>query len=288
MDIKTSYEQAREILRLKSYDRPKIIQFETTNNCNARCVFCPHSKMARKKGFMSDQTFEKLLSEIKQIRPNIIICHLHGEPFMDEKIIERLELIQKNFPEPIKAISTNGSLLDNDKIDSLLKLTPLHITVSLNATNPEDHEKITGLNNFEIVKRNVTYLLELRKKRDFRLSISMISYSPHAYSLTKEFKKSWGENAAVWFYDNYAGLKYPAEQRENVCTNSICTACILWNGDVSLCCKDMEGKVIFGNINEKSLYDIWNSDLAVKYHFSNINKRFDLLELCQNCNYHKK
>jgi radical SAM protein with 4Fe4S-binding SPASM domain len=35
---------------------------------------------------------------------------------------------------------------------------------------------------------------------------------------------------------------------------------INWNGDVNICCWDYEGKHVFGNINQESVEEIWNSE----------------------------
>ena len=36
---------------LKSgWDTPRLVAVETTNHCNAKCVFCPNNALARDKG----------------------------------------------------------------------------------------------------------------------------------------------------------------------------------------------------------------------------------------------
>ena len=37
---------------------------------------------------------------------------------------------------------------------------------------------------------------------------------------------------------------------------------VTFNGDVVLCCEDMARKVILGNLNQKSIQEVWNSDQA--------------------------
>ena len=54
-----------QVLRLQEITRqtPLILQIETTNVCNARCVFCAYPKMKREKGIMSMPLFERIVQE---------------------------------------------------------------------------------------------------------------------------------------------------------------------------------------------------------------------------------
>ena len=43
------------------------IHIETTAHCQLQCDFCPHKTMKRQKGIMSDEIFEKVLSDTEEI-----------------------------------------------------------------------------------------------------------------------------------------------------------------------------------------------------------------------------
>ena len=42
---------------------PEIVQIESTNICNAKCVFCPRDEMHRRQGVMSFELFRKIVDE---------------------------------------------------------------------------------------------------------------------------------------------------------------------------------------------------------------------------------
>ena len=44
---------------------PELIYIETTNICNAKCIMCPHVKMKRPQGFMSQQMFKKAILDLR-------------------------------------------------------------------------------------------------------------------------------------------------------------------------------------------------------------------------------
>ena len=62
--------QARPVRRLllaTGRDRaprlPDIVQIESTNICNAKCVFCPRDEMHRDEGIMDMALFRKIADE---------------------------------------------------------------------------------------------------------------------------------------------------------------------------------------------------------------------------------
>ena len=76
------------------------VQLETTNICNARCVFCPNTRMRRKKQVMTQEVFTSILRVIKEERIPVkrFILHLNGEPLTDKNLIDRIRTIQQEFP----------------------------------------------------------------------------------------------------------------------------------------------------------------------------------------------
>ena len=124
-DIEAELEQLRK-------SKPTIFNIETTNYCNMKCVMCPRTiYMTRKNIWISDEIFEKALSNIKtynedklndfwkwletntpynpsevsengfyfSIVSKCLILHGYGEPFLDKYLIKRLKLCnEKKIP----------------------------------------------------------------------------------------------------------------------------------------------------------------------------------------------
>jgi radical SAM protein with 4Fe4S-binding SPASM domain len=57
---------------------------------------------------------------------------------------------------------------------------------------------------------------------------------------------------------------------------------VRYNGEVVLCHCDWKGEVVFGNINEQSLSDIYNSPVANAYR-ERLAGRSRSLPLCDKC-----
>jgi hypothetical protein len=72
----------RRLLLLAGRDRaprlPEIVQIESTNICNARCVFCPRDEMKRRQGVMDDFLYRKIVDECAALGIGHLRLHNYG------------------------------------------------------------------------------------------------------------------------------------------------------------------------------------------------------------------
>ncbi len=61
------------------------------------------------------------------------------------------------------------------------------------------------------------------------------------------------------------------------------TPIINWNGEVTVCCFDIDLKLKLGNINNQSLDALWNSPLIDKWRINHIRGDFQKIERCREC-----
>jgi radical SAM protein with 4Fe4S-binding SPASM domain len=57
----------------------------------------------------------------------------------------------------------------------------------------------------------------------------------------------------------------------------------LYNGDVNICCGDVEGELIVGNIKESSIRQLWYGKRAKEIRKLHVSLAFDTLKVCQVC-----
>src|SRR5687768_2112879 len=88
---KTLLSQAKPVRRLmlatgrdRSPILPEIVQIESTNICNAKCVFCPRDDMHRKQGIMSFDLFKKIVEECAGLGINHITVQKYDKPTLDK------------------------------------------------------------------------------------------------------------------------------------------------------------------------------------------------------------
>ncbi|KPA14924.1 radical SAM domain protein [Candidatus Magnetomorum sp. HK-1] len=58
---------------------------------------------------------------------------------------------------------------------------------------------------------------------------------------------------------------------------------IFWNGDVTVCCMDYNNHFRLGNINKKSIEEIWMSDRLNSFRNIHANNKRRNMEICKNC-----
>src|SRR6185369_11197301 len=99
--------------RARARHLPDIIQIESTNLCNAKCVFCPRDEMHRRQGVMDFDLYRKVVDEAVALGISHVRVHNYGEPFLDKELVEKVRYAkQKGVPEV--GMISNGSLINED------------------------------------------------------------------------------------------------------------------------------------------------------------------------------
>ncbi len=122
----------------------KALFWECTLRCNLNCIHCGSDcKKEAAKTEMPVVDFLRVAQEIKgSVNPNnILIIFTGGEALLREDIDYcGLELYKMGFPW---GIVTNGMLLDENRLNSLMKCGIHTLTISLDGFEPE-HNKMRG------------------------------------------------------------------------------------------------------------------------------------------------
>jgi radical SAM protein with 4Fe4S-binding SPASM domain len=275
-------------------DNIKQVEIETTNFCNANCVFCPREKLTRHMGIMEFRIFKKIINDLKEFK-NLYKIRLSGfgDPLLDNGIFKKIKYAKANL-NCLVQFNTNALLLNEDIARRLILSGLDNLMVSLYATRKENYEKIHGNKNFKIVKQNVINFTRLKKELHKKKPILCMSFLRSPENLEK--KESWTR-----FWNRYAdeilietdkpfnftyGREYnPVNKdiRKITCLRPFNMTNIYWDGNVSLCCVDFNAKMVFGNVKEKSLKEILESpdyQRAIYYHKKGYFKK---LPLCENC-----
>lgn len=119
--------------------------------CNMDCVFCSHQFNPPQLEVYSlpSRSLEAIRELLDFLDPEkkIVIGEsvtriIEGEPFLHPDFLEILQLIRKQFPETTIQVTTNGSLLTEEKVKDLAKLLSLEINLSLNSATVAGRETL--------------------------------------------------------------------------------------------------------------------------------------------------
>lgn len=103
--------------------QPLIVNIETINRCNSTCAFCTANKHAEKRQYcrMEDDMFYGIIDQLADWGyKGHLTLYGNNEPWLDTRIVEFHKYCREKLPESFIFMSTNGLLLDIDKVKSVV------------------------------------------------------------------------------------------------------------------------------------------------------------------------
>lgn len=267
---------------------PRLVSVETTSHCNAKCVFCPNNALARDKGPMDQDLFEKIIEDCRAFRLEAIEPFLQGDPFSDPKILERLEHIRRRLPDTKLRLYTNGYGMTPKKIDAMLGLGIDHLYVSVNTLDPAKYKDVMGL-SLERTLENLAYLTDPRRRAQVanHLTFRMTRLGDTTLEEQDSFLRYCQERGVGSFIVglfNYKGdiksqLPVPSYGCEHVARLDI-----LATGKITLCCMDQDGAYGWGDLRELSVLEAYRHPEARRYREMHRTGKRRQVDPCGTCN----
>ena len=274
---------------------PKYFLIETVNICNARCIMCPVEISLRKKGYMTDTLFEKILKDIKERNKPIrqVALFLLGEPLLDNKIFNRIKLLKEMNIDNI-LLSSNASLLTSENILKLIQTGLDQIYISIDGYEKKTYESIKKGLHFEKVYANVQNLFTIRNEvhASLRIRLQFILQKEN-FNEREPWQKFWRQylgpkdEIKVIKVSNWGSQldinDFSIGLLSRPCISPFGTFVIQYDGKVSLCCADFDCKVNMGDLNNQSIVEIWQSEKFKKIRSNFLHGIIDI-PLCKKCN----
>jgi len=276
-----------QVVRMREISResPLILQIETTNVCNAACVFCAYSNMERKKGVMSLPLFERIVNEYSAMGGgSVSLTPLGGDVLLDPHLLERLRILDACPQIQQISFTTNAIALgrySDDEVRWILKVIDC-IQVSIGGLDAETYKTMYGVNQFAQVQRAMERLLTLKNEVaeppqvSFAFRTNDWKFELRFWSQLEQFRRRGAFVSHIWTYANYAGL---VRNDDNVkieihdgtmeklmtCIYPAVHMAIGWDGRVTACgCTDFEGRELrIGQAGEESLEQVWSGQKRI-------------------------
>lgn len=228
------------------------IEIEINLGCNRRCSYCFLATQKRenvvkaRRHIMDWSLYCQLLSQLKDIDfRGEINFHFYAEPLLNKKLSSFIRQAKQVLNECTTVIYTNGDYLTQKKYEEL-KLSGLDkIYVTLHDNVMPEHLKS--------VLRHDDTALDSRG--------SMVIY-----------------NRA-----GYLGKSSAPEIKTLPCVYSALAVIVTIDGNVLPCSCDFNESMIFGNIKEQHLLDIWNNEKTKIFRSDLLEGRREKYDLCKNC-----
>lgn len=283
----------RRLLRATGRDRakhwPDIVQIESTNKCNAKCVFCPRDDMGRPQGVMDMDLYRKVVDECAELGITHVRVHNYGEPFLDRELVEKVRYAKAKGIAEVGMIS-NGSLISERLARGMIDAGLDAINISVDAAGKEIFEATRLQLKFDTVIDNIKTLVRIRKEMGRTRPKLILSFVRQGNGEDEAaFIREWSgvaDKIHITELHNWAGTLDTRADIQFPCYRMWLTFTVLWDGRVSLCCADFDGKHILGDLRTSSIKDVWNSPAYREV------RRQHLLDggpaICQSCDLPKK
>ena len=242
---------------------PEIVQIESTNICNAKCVFCPRDEMHRRQGVMSFDLFKKIVDECAELGITHVRVHNYGEPFIDRRLVEKVRYAKGKGIQEVGMIS-NGSLITEEVARGMIEAGLDAINISVDAGGREVFESTRIGLKYDKVIDNVERLVRLRAELGRRRPKLILSFVRQNNSADEQaFIEHWkaiADKIHITDLHNWAGTLNRESGVNYPCYRPWLTFTVLWDGRVSLCCADFDGRTVLGDLNSSTIQEVWNAE----------------------------
>jgi radical SAM protein with 4Fe4S-binding SPASM domain len=277
--------------RDKARGLPDIVQIESTNLCNAKCVFCPRDDMQRRQGVMEMALFQKVVDECAALGIKHVRVHNYGEPFLDKQLVEKVRYAKSRGIAEVGMIS-NGSLITEELAQGMVDAGLDVINISVDAAGKETFERTRVHLKYDEVISHVKTIARLRDasgRHKPKLIMSFVRQTPEVSPEERAFVEEWGKVADkihITDLHNWAGTLNHQSDVRYPCYRMWQTFTVLWDGRVSLCCADFDGRHILGDLRSHTIAQIWNNPAYRAVRRQHLESGGP--EICRSCDLPKK
>lgn len=102
---------------------PLVVNLETVNRCNSTCEFCTANIHAEKRPYkkMEEELYYSIIDQLHDWKyEGHLTLYGNNEPWLDKRIVGFHRYAREKLPKAFIFMSTNGLLLDVDKVKSIV------------------------------------------------------------------------------------------------------------------------------------------------------------------------
>ena len=296
-------------------ERPLYIGVETTNICNARCVFCAYPKMRRAKEVMSPELFRKIVSDYVEMGGGAIgLTPIVGDVLIDPHLLDRLRLLRET--EEITNVSFTTNAIAWDRYDesqqrSILQSTRT-ICISIGGLDETSYTEMFAVDRFAKVRRAIDDMCRIKSRDGLPVELHLLFRVNRTFDeLMSDPRMEAMRRAEITSitsinnFGNWGGVIEPNDlpdgahlvqvetapdrirkTKRNPCFVFYVNPEITCNGLVSACgCMNAEAEeLILGDVRTQHLRDIWRG--AKRRELKAAFGTDALSDICKRCSYY--
>lgn len=245
---------------------PIHIDFEIIDACNLKCKMCPRSIKQGSGVKLPLQDFKRAIDEGAKMGLKAIGFGGGDEPLLRKELPDMISYAASKGIMDIR-LTTNGTLLNPQLSQRLLRSGLTFFSVSVDATTAKTYRKIRGW-DLSKLQNNISTFLNIHAKSGQALPQIRVSFvaMPENIEEIDDFITKWSPFVDFIDLQDYIEMEGPSMVNEQCvldefsCYQPWQRIAITAQGDVAPCCTFRGRKLLLGNIHERTLAEIWNSE----------------------------
>ena len=308
--VVTSYGLSRMFRRDLRFGRPCVLMIEPTSFCNLRCPLCPsgNDTLGRGRGNMALTHFYHILDEASDYIFLLMLWN-QGEPFINKDLLDMVRYAKsKRIPT---ITSTNVHFIRSQEDAREIVSSGLdEIIVSLDGTTEASYAKYRVGGDFNRVVEGIRTLCQAKHDLEadhpvIHLQFIIMKHNEGEIDQARSLGRRLGADrislkTAQVYTEADAELYLPTEERHsryrygveglvtkapvvNSCKHLWYSTVVNWDGSVSPCCFDKDGKHSLGNaVQGQSLSEVWEGAAYRDFRNRVLSDRASI-PMCSNC-----
>ena len=210
----------------------------------------------------------------------VIQLHGYGDPLLDQHMYEYVKILHdRGFSSYFSCNPANINLpLTYKMLDAGLD----YIKYSIESVDDVEHKKIRGeASNFSESYKKIQQVLAYKKAHQLNTTVVITMLNLNRTDQEMEFKKLLEAfaNLDVYVYlksEDCQWYRQDYHQTHSIHWSEICkhpwmTMTIKSNGEAAMCMEDYNNEIVFGNVKQESLADIWTGDKYKAFRWQHLN-----------------
>ncbi|MCW0234800.1 MAG: radical SAM protein [Ferrovibrio sp.] len=264
---------------------PRSVKIELTGRCNFACAFCAREMMLRDQKDMDKDLFKRLALEMRQAGVDELGLFYLGESFMVPWLPEAIAHAKSVCGYPYVFLTTNGSLATRERVRACMDAGLDSLKFSYNFADAEQFGDVAGVKPryFEAIKTNIRAAHEVRDAAGYTCGLyaSYIEYDgiqgERMQEALEEIRPYVDEIYALPLYnqadfvsgeEDVRGWSAVAGNRGRAaalrdplpCWAVFTEGHVTWDGKLSACCFDHDGRFHMGDLTTEPFVQAWNSE----------------------------
>ena len=290
---------------------PHSVKIELTGRCNFACSFCARSMRLREQKDMDYELYCRLAKEMRQVGVQELGMFYLGESFLYPKLVDAIKYAKSECGYPYVFLTTNGSISYKDRVKACMLAGLDSLKFSFNYADEDQFESIARVKKslYRKIFNNIRDAFSARNEvlketghkcglyagyiaydddQQYKMQIALREIEPYVdeiYALplysqatfVSELQKNVGYIPVAGNLGRLGNLRVPVP-----CWSCFTEGHISFDGYLSACCFDHDGRFRMGDLKTTSFMEAWNSQKFTKLRQAHLDKNLSGT-VCEKC-----